>query len=161
MATEHNLESYETVCESFDWGDVYAEADWDAPGSINVAREVCDRHVAGGDRIVLRQVGVDGESDSLTFEELAERTNEPVRGSSSARSSQGRLSERSGDRNCRTTPPRGQTKSKPRRRVGSLRRTTRAVQSVCWVASTSALAASRSARSTVSIRCARPVSLER
>ena len=75
MVPEHNLESYETARESFDWDDVYAEADWDAPKSINVAHEVCDRQVAGGDRIALRQVGVDGESDSLTFEELAERTN--------------------------------------------------------------------------------------
>ncbi|MDG5820402.1 AMP-binding protein [Natronococcus sp. A-GB7] len=75
MAAEYNLESYEDARESFDWDDIYAEADWDAPDEINVAHEVCDRHAAGGDRIALRQVGVDGASNSLTFEQLAERTN--------------------------------------------------------------------------------------
>ncbi|WP_306057755.1 acyl-CoA synthetase [Natronococcus wangiae] len=75
MATGYNLEDYETVRESFSWENIYAEADWDAPESINIAHEVCDRHVADGDRIALRQVGVDGESRTLTFEELTERSN--------------------------------------------------------------------------------------
>ncbi|MFC4437370.1 MULTISPECIES: acyl-CoA synthetase [Natrialbaceae] len=75
MATEYNLEDYETARESFSWEEIYADADWDAPESINVGHEVCDRHVADGDRIALRQVGVDGESRTLTFEELADRSN--------------------------------------------------------------------------------------
>ncbi|SFB96213.1 acetyl-CoA synthetase [Halobiforma haloterrestris] len=75
MPDEYNLEEYESTYESFDWEDIYAEADWDAPESINVAHEVCDRHAAGGDRVALRQVGVDGESRTLTFEALSERSN--------------------------------------------------------------------------------------
>ncbi|APW99176.1 acyl-CoA synthetase [Halobiforma lacisalsi AJ5] len=75
MPDEYNLEEYESTRESFSWDDIYAEADWDAPESINVAHEVCDRHAAGGDRVALRQVGVDGESRTLTFEALSERSN--------------------------------------------------------------------------------------
>ena len=75
IETGYNLEDYETARESFGWEDIYAEAEWDAPEWMNVGHEVCDRHVAGGDRIALRRVGVDGESRTLTFEELAERSN--------------------------------------------------------------------------------------
>ncbi len=75
MASEHNLDDYDSVRESFTWDDVFAEADWEAPASLNIAHEVCDRHASDGDRIALRQVGVDGESRTLTFAELAERSN--------------------------------------------------------------------------------------
>jgi acetyl-CoA synthetase len=75
MVPDHNLADYEAARDSFDWDEIYTEADWDAPASINIAHEVCDCHVAGGDRTALRQVGVDGESRTLTFEELAERSN--------------------------------------------------------------------------------------
>jgi len=44
MVTSHNLSDYEAERETFSWGDIYAEADWDAPGELNIAHEVADRH---------------------------------------------------------------------------------------------------------------------
>jgi acetyl-CoA synthetase len=75
MAPAPTLESYEAARDSFDWTDIYAEVDWDAPDDLNIAHEVCDRHVADGDRIALRQVGIDGESETVTFEALAAESN--------------------------------------------------------------------------------------
>jgi acetyl-CoA synthetase len=59
---EHNLPDYESTYESFEWDDIYAEADWDAPQSLNIAHEVCDRHAeATPDRAALEWVGRDAE----------------------------------------------------------------------------------------------------
>ncbi|MFC3478223.1 acyl-CoA synthetase [Halobacterium litoreum] len=76
MSPQHNLADYESRYESFAWDDIYAEADWDAPESLNIAHEVADRHAAGGDRIALQQVGVDGDATQLTFAELADQTSQ-------------------------------------------------------------------------------------
>ncbi|WP_248909799.1 acyl-CoA synthetase [Halocatena marina] len=76
MLTDHNLQDYDTACKDITWGDIYAEADWDAPDSLNIAHEVCDRHAgATPDRVALHYAGVDGEREELTFEELAEQSN--------------------------------------------------------------------------------------
>ncbi|WP_135854425.1 acyl-CoA synthetase [Halorussus salinus] len=89
MAESHNLSDYDKVRESFSWDDVYDEADWDAPGELNVGHEVCDRHAESeprsasesraaeprGENVALRQVGTDGELTTLTFAELADRSN--------------------------------------------------------------------------------------
>lgn len=76
MVMDHNLQDYDTACEDFTWGDMYADTDWDAPGSLNIAHEVCDRHAeATPDRVALRYAGVDGEREERTFGQLAERTN--------------------------------------------------------------------------------------
>jgi acetyl-CoA synthetase len=75
MAPASTLESYEAARDSFGWTDIYAKADWDAPDDLNIAHEVCDRHVADGDRIALRQGGLDGESETVTFEALAAESN--------------------------------------------------------------------------------------
>jgi acetyl-CoA synthetase len=43
------MEDYDETYRSFDWSEVYGNADWDAPDEINVAHETCDRHAEGGD----------------------------------------------------------------------------------------------------------------
>jgi acetyl-CoA synthetase len=73
MAT-HNLPDYEATREEFSWDDIYAEADWDAPEELNIAHEICDRH-AGSGRTALEYAGIDGERETVTFDDLAERSN--------------------------------------------------------------------------------------
>jgi acetyl-CoA synthetase len=76
MLTEHNLQDYDSMRDEFTWGDLFEEADWDAPDSLNIAHEVCDRHAsANPDRVALRYAGTDGEREELTFGELAEQSN--------------------------------------------------------------------------------------
>lgn len=76
MLASHNLQDYDTASEGFAWEEMYAEADWDAPDSLNIAHEVCDRHAeANPDRVALRYAGVDGEREERTFEEVAEQSN--------------------------------------------------------------------------------------
>ena len=74
MAT-HNLADYEAVRESFSWDDIYAEADWNAPEELNIGHEVCDRHADGSGRVALEYAGTDGERKTVTFDQLAERSN--------------------------------------------------------------------------------------
>ncbi|WP_254544150.1 acyl-CoA synthetase [Halomarina pelagica] len=62
--------------DEFTWDDVYAEADWDAPESLNVGHEVCDRHAAADpDRVALEWAGTDGERETITFGDLRDRSN--------------------------------------------------------------------------------------
>ncbi|MFB6093634.1 MAG: acyl-CoA synthetase [Halanaeroarchaeum sp.] len=74
MASTHNLQSYERERESFSWQDVYDEADWDAPASLNVAHETVDRHADDRGQIALYQVGTDGSLSKTSFWELAKRS---------------------------------------------------------------------------------------
>ncbi|MDL5362943.1 acyl-CoA synthetase [Halalkalicoccus sp. NIPERK01] len=69
----HNMADYDELCERFEWDDIYAEADWDAPDELNVAHEVCDRHPP--DRTALEYAGSEGERETLTFGDLTERSN--------------------------------------------------------------------------------------
>ncbi|EMA45568.1 acyl-coenzyme A synthetase [Halococcus morrhuae DSM 1307] len=73
MAT-HNLPEYGAAREEFSWDDIYAEADWDAPETFNIGHEVCDRHADGSGRVALQYVGTAGERETLTFDDLAERS---------------------------------------------------------------------------------------
>ncbi|AUV81898.1 acyl-CoA synthetase [Salinigranum rubrum] len=75
MSTQHNLSDYEDVYESFEWGDVYAAADWDAPERLNIAHETVDRHATDRSRVALYYAGTDGERETLTYWELSERSN--------------------------------------------------------------------------------------
>ncbi|WP_267644198.1 acyl-CoA synthetase [Haloarchaeobius amylolyticus] len=72
----HNLSDYEARRENFSWDDIYAEADWDAPERLNIAHEVCDRHAEDRSRVALYYVGTDGESETLSFWELRDRSNQ-------------------------------------------------------------------------------------
>jgi acetyl-CoA synthetase len=74
--TDHHLHDYDEVRESFTWQDIYEAADWDAPDDLNVAHEVCDRYADDRSRVALYYVGTDGERETLTFWELAERSNQ-------------------------------------------------------------------------------------
>lgn len=67
------MEDYEALREGFEWSDVFEEADWNAPGELNVAHEVCDRHPDGD--VALEYAGGDGERETLTFGDLTQRSN--------------------------------------------------------------------------------------
>jgi len=71
----HNLTDYETAREDFEWTEIYDDADWDAPESLNVGHEVCDRHAEDRDRIALYHVDTEGELTMLPYWELAEQSN--------------------------------------------------------------------------------------
>ncbi|WP_396610543.1 acyl-CoA synthetase [Haloferax sp. S1W] len=73
---EHNLADYEAARAEFSWQDIYDEASWDAPESLNIAHETVDRHATARDRVALYQVGTDGELTTLTFWELADRSSQ-------------------------------------------------------------------------------------
>ena len=75
MSTGHNLGDYEDTYETFEWDEVYAEADWDAPDSLNIAHETVDRHADDRSRVALYYAGTDGERETLTYWELSERSN--------------------------------------------------------------------------------------
>jgi len=69
------LTNYEDEYGSFSWDQLYAEADWSAPGALNIAHETVDRHAeATPERTALQYVGTDGEAVTVTFDELAEQS---------------------------------------------------------------------------------------
>ncbi|WP_435345647.1 acyl-CoA synthetase [Haloarchaeobius sp. HRN-SO-5] len=74
-SANHNLVDYDALCQEFSWDDVYAEADWDAPGRLNIGHEVCDRHADDRSRVALYYVGTDGETETVPFWELRDRSN--------------------------------------------------------------------------------------
>ncbi|MFD1515499.1 acyl-CoA synthetase [Halomarina rubra] len=62
--------------DEFSWDDIYAEADWDAPTRLNIGHEVCDRHAeAHPDRPALEWAGAAGDRETMTFEQLRDRSN--------------------------------------------------------------------------------------
>lgn len=69
----HNMDDYTESRERFEWDEVFAAADWDAPDELNIAHEVCDRHPEGD--VALEYAGTDGERETLTFGDLEERSN--------------------------------------------------------------------------------------
>ena len=73
--SEHNMADYESLRAEFEWDDIYAEADWDAPDRLNVGHEVCDRHADDRGQVALYYVGTDGEREALTFWQLRDRSN--------------------------------------------------------------------------------------
>ncbi|WP_318570096.1 acyl-CoA synthetase [Salinigranum marinum] len=75
MSSPHNLTDYDDTAESFEWTDIYAQADWDAPDSLNIAHETVDRHADDRSRVALYYAGTEGERETLTYWELAERSN--------------------------------------------------------------------------------------
>ncbi|XRG93298.1 AMP-binding protein (plasmid) [Haladaptatus sp. SPP-AMP-3] len=75
MMNGHNLHDYDSERASFEWDDIFAEADWDAPERLNIAHEVCDRHADDRGKVALYYAGKNGERETLTFWELAEESN--------------------------------------------------------------------------------------
>ncbi|WP_368411754.1 acyl-CoA synthetase [Haladaptatus halobius] len=75
MMSGHNLHDYDDERETFEWDDIFDEADWDSPERLNIAHEVCDRHAENREKVALYYAGKDGEREKLTFWELAERSN--------------------------------------------------------------------------------------
>jgi acetyl-CoA synthetase len=74
--------SFDPVADrsAFAWDDIYAEADRDAPDSLNVGHEVCDRHAERDpERVALEWAGdetrAEGEArETITYGELRERS---------------------------------------------------------------------------------------
>lgn len=74
MSSNHNIADYDELCAEFSWNDIYAEADWNAPEELNIAHEVCDRHADRGSRTAIEYAGTDGERETVTFDDLTERS---------------------------------------------------------------------------------------
>lgn len=74
MDTSPNLADYEGLSEVFEWENIYADADWEAPDEINVAHEVCDRYRTERGTVALYFVGSDGDRERITFWELSQRS---------------------------------------------------------------------------------------
>ncbi|MXR50460.1 AMP-binding protein [Halovenus sp. WSH3] len=70
----HNLPDYDTVREEFAWTELYDAADWDAPDSLNIAHETCDRHATDRGTVALYHVDTEGELTTVPYWELAERS---------------------------------------------------------------------------------------
>ncbi len=74
-----NLADYQAECDGFDWGRATA-ALAGLPGGkgLNIAYEAVDRHVAEGhgDRAALRHVPPEGPAVTVTYAELAARSNQ-------------------------------------------------------------------------------------
>jgi acetyl-CoA synthetase len=75
MVDGHNLEDYDAARESFEWDEIYREADWGAPERLNVAHETCDRHATDRGKVALYHVDTEGEATTTTFWELARESN--------------------------------------------------------------------------------------
>ncbi|MFC7155542.1 acyl-CoA synthetase [Halomarina halobia] len=56
----------------FDWDDVLAGFDWDAPDELNLAHETVTRHVGRGP--ALHWMGEDGRVETFTYRDLEERS---------------------------------------------------------------------------------------
>jgi acetyl-CoA synthetase len=70
--SQHNLADYESAYGSFEWNQLYEQADWDAPDEMNIAHETIDRHAAATpERTALQWVGDDGGEETMTFADLA------------------------------------------------------------------------------------------
>ncbi|SIQ84858.1 acetyl-CoA synthetase [Haladaptatus litoreus] len=72
----HNLHDYDEKRETFDWDEIFGDADWDAPENLNIAHEVCDRHADDRGKVALYYAGTNGERETLTFWELSEQSNQ-------------------------------------------------------------------------------------
>lgn len=75
MESPNNLADYDALSEVFEWESMYAEADWDAPDTINIAHEVCDRHITQRGTVGLYFVGRNDERQRITYWELAQWSN--------------------------------------------------------------------------------------
>ncbi len=71
----HNLPDYDTADEEFEWTELYDAADWDAPDSLNIGHEVCDRHATNREKVALYHVDTEGELTILPYWKLAEQSN--------------------------------------------------------------------------------------
>jgi acetyl-CoA synthetase len=69
------MDDYDRLCETFSWADIYDEADWAAPESLNIAHECVDRHADDRQRVALYYAGENGERETLTYWQLAEQSN--------------------------------------------------------------------------------------
>jgi len=73
--SQHNVADYDSLRDEFSWDDIYADADWDAPESLNIAHETVDRHAEDRQRVALYYAGEDGQRETLTYWQLSEQSN--------------------------------------------------------------------------------------
>jgi hypothetical protein len=75
ISSDHNLHDYGVPRGSFDWQDIYDEADWDEPDRLNIAHETCDRRAENREKVAFYYPGSDGERETLILRELPEWLN--------------------------------------------------------------------------------------
>src|SRR3954451_22102614 len=59
------------LVETSDYDQLYREFRWDIPVHFNIATACCDRHADGRGRVALIDVSEDGNSQRLSFDEMA------------------------------------------------------------------------------------------
>lgn len=73
---EREYGDLDSMQETFSWGDIFEQADWDAPDRVNIAHEICDRWAEDRGKVALYAVRENGERETITFWELAQRSNQ-------------------------------------------------------------------------------------
>lgn len=67
------MTAYDTAVETFDWDDVWARFDWDAPAAFNLTHETITRNV--GEGVAFYWEGADGDDrEALTYRDLEARS---------------------------------------------------------------------------------------
>jgi acetyl-CoA synthetase len=59
------------LIETSDYDKLYREFRWDVPARFNIAAACCDRHADGSGRLALIDVGEDGDTQRLSFDEMS------------------------------------------------------------------------------------------
>ena len=59
------------LIETSDYDKLYREFRWDVPARFNIAAVCCDRHANGSGRLALIDVGEDGGTQRLSFDEMS------------------------------------------------------------------------------------------
>jgi acetyl-CoA synthetase len=59
------------LAETSDYDKLYHEFRWDVPARFNIAAACCDRHADGSGRLALIDVGEDGDTQRLSFDEMS------------------------------------------------------------------------------------------
>ena len=59
------------LTETSDYDKLYREFRWEVPARFNIAAACCDRHADGSGRLALIDVGEDGRTQRLSFDEMS------------------------------------------------------------------------------------------
>jgi acetyl-CoA synthetase len=78
FSQQPNLADYEKTYKDFSWKKADKEIDYFSDGKINIAQNIVDRHTKGSrkNKVALYYKGANGEKESYTFTDLAEKTNQ-------------------------------------------------------------------------------------
>ena len=81
-ANLHNIHSYDTQVQGFNWSQLYDELAWLPEGGLNAAYECVDKHALGDnrDKIAMIWVGKNGEEEQYTYEDMMVQSNQVAAG---------------------------------------------------------------------------------